>query len=282
MDLISWHKYFQKSLKEKHSERAITSFFKHLLKSFFDWEPTTLGLSPNKMLETAQEEKLKSALQDLLADKPLQYIVGFSDFMELQLEVTPATLIPRPETEELVSWVLEDYKDSLIEIAVIDVCTGSGAIALALKHQRPHWQIDGYDVSSEALEVAERNATNLQLAVYFGILDLTINKSSLPKCDLIVSNPPYVNPDEKTEMEFNVLDYEPHLALFTPNDDPLFYYEKLFVLAQKSLQASGRLYLEINPKYCEELKRMALSYDCKNVESRMDIFGKQRMLCCHF
>ncbi len=280
MDLISWHKHFQKSLKGKHSERAITSFFKHLLKGFFDWEPTTLGLSPHKILETFQEEKLKRALQALQADKPLQYVVGFSNFMELPLEVTPATLIPRPETEELVSWILEEYEDAAAKIMALDMCTGSGAIALALKHYKPNWAIEGYDVSRDALAVAKKNASTLQLDVHFGVFDLTDSAFSLPKYDIIVSNPPYVSPDEKREMEVNVLDYEPHLALFTPSDNPLFYYEKLFLLAQKSLQESGRLYVEINPKFHKELEKMALAFGSKRIRMRNDIFGKPRMLCC--
>ena len=278
MTLLNWHQLFQERLQTKHSKPAITTYFKHLLAAFFDWEPTVLGLYPDRELSSSQADELQKALEALQRDKPLQYIIGHTEFMDLTLKVGSDTLIPRPETEELVGWILEDHGSS--RLTVTDLGTGSGCIALALKHYRPDWELHAVDVSIAALTVAEENAKMLSLRVHFHNADLGSSDIALPKCNLIVSNPPYVSFPEKVEMESNVLDYEPHLALFAPEQKPLYFYEQVFKIALKKLSKGGAIYLEINPLFCNELMEMVVSFGFKNPTIRQDLFGKNRMLRC--
>ncbi|MGB0657420.1 MAG: peptide chain release factor N(5)-glutamine methyltransferase [Flavobacteriaceae bacterium] len=278
MTLLYWHQLFQEHLQTKHSKSAITTFFKHLLAAFFHWEPTVLGLYPERELSPSQGKQLQKALEDLKKDKPLQYIIGHTEFMDLTLRVNPDTLIPRPETEELVGWILEDHGSSALTAA--DLGTGSGCIALALKHYRPHWELHAVDISKAALAIAEENAKALSLAVHFHKGDLRSSAIALPNCKLIVSNPPYVSFSEKIEMQSNVLDYEPHLALFAPEQKPLYFYEQVFKLALKKLSKGVAIYFEINPLFCDELMEMVVSFGFKNPTIRQDLFGKNRMLRC--
>ncbi|MGB2137187.1 MAG: peptide chain release factor N(5)-glutamine methyltransferase, partial [Flavobacteriaceae bacterium] len=187
-------------------------------------------------------------------------------------------LIPRPETEELVKWVLNDFNDVQNYINVLELGTGSGCIAISLAKEQSKFNIEALDVSETALEIAKKNAIRHHIEIDFIHQDMTALVVWNKSLDVIISNPPYIEAEEKREMLPNVLDYEPHLALFTPEQDPLYFYRKIIALAQSSLKSNGCLYLEINPKFKENLLTFIKSETFKDIEVRNDIFGKNRML----
>ena len=215
---------------------------------------------------------LDSILNRLLQHEPIQYIFGRILWRGLTLRVTPATLIPRPETAELVDWALTCYPaDS--PIRVLDACTGSGCIAIALKRERPQWQVDAFDISAEALEIAKANAkANANADIRFFRHDL-LGDAPLPDYDLIVSNPPYVRLSERAEMRPEVLDYEPHTALFVPDSDALIFYRALARLHARTLC------VEINEAFPNEISRLFLEAGYESVEARTDSYGKPRFVC---
>src|SRR5690554_519790 len=206
-------------------------------------------------------DRMQEVLPGLLSGKPFQYVIGTSWFYGLTLEVNEAVLIPRPETEELVDQIIKDVKewkpDSLGEaLRILDIGTGSGCIALALKKNLPEVQVDAMDVSVAALGVARQNAENLELEVRFmelDILEWDLVVDEAVKWDVIVSNPPYITPAEKREMEAHVLDFEPELALFAPEEAPLIFYQHIPDFARVHLKASGALYFEINQAFGQEV-----------------------------
>src|SRR5699024_2222809 len=201
-------------------------------------------------------------------------------FKGLKLKVTADTLIPRPETEELVDWIIEDYKSVKQPIKAMDIGTGSGCIALALKKEWRESEITAVDISEKALEVAKYNAKSLELSIEFmqmNILDGDLQKENL---DFIVSNPPYVREIEKKEMRSNVLDYEPDLALFVANSDPLLFYRNILEVAQKTVKEEGSVYFEINESFALETIELAKRLGWENTRLKKDIFERDRMLRC--
>ena len=205
---------------------------------------------------------------------PVQYIFGHIDWMGLDLRVTPATLIPRPETAELVTWILQSFSKNT-PMRVLDIGTGSGCIAIALKHRAPQWHVMGIDISSEALEVARDNALRNGVEVKWqqlDILDHNLGKKDDWQWDIIVSNPPYICEKEKADMESRVLDYEPHSALFVPDNDPLLFYRRI-----ASLKAP-MLFFEINEAYGIEVCEMMKGMGYTNVQLKHDMYGKPRMV----
>lgn len=275
MDLLQWHNTFQEELHHLYSPEEIRDFFKRLLMAFLGWDPTVLALDPHRVFSTAAAAQMEKALTDLRAQRPLQYIIGHTQFMSLSVAVSPDTLIPRPETEELVSWVLESAPPATRSL--MDIGTGSGCIALALKYYQPSWQINALDISEKALTVAQRNSQKLDLEINFQQMDIetAIGNDTF---DCIVANPPYVTQAEKTQMRDNVLKYEPHSALFVPDSNPLRYYKAIFRFADNALAAQGKIYFEINPLFAEAMVDLAVTHGFKNYEFKTDIFGKKRML----
>ena len=222
-------------------------------------------------------EKLEKILQRLEKSEPLHYVLGKAWFMDFELKVNSSVLIPRPETEELVHWVLET-KDQTNK-TVLDLCTGSGCIALALR-KKGHWlSVSGLDVSKDALEVALQNGQNLNLGVDWIEADLlaTEIKLHLPG-DVWVSNPPYVLLSESSELAAHVIDYEPHIALFVPLNDPIIFYSKILELGIEFLPAGGVVYFELNPLTAEWVKEAFLNFGYEGIEFRKDMFGKVRMI----
>lgn len=275
MNLVSCHNLYQESLKSIHTRDEIRHIFKSLISGFFDWEQTILALDPHRILSSFETKRMKKALDDLQKERPLQYILGYAYFRELRIEVNEATLIPRPETEELVGWVLSNNKKQYQ--SVLDIGTGSGCIALALKNAQPSWRLTALDISENALVIAQHNSQQLGLKIE--CLHSDINKVEFKQeFDCIVSNPPYVTQAEKTQMKTNVLDYEPHTALFVSDSDPLLYYRAVLECAQKVLTPSGQIYFEINPQFSYALIDLAVNYGFPNTEIKTDTFGKKRML----
>lgn len=233
---------------------------------------------------TDKKQSLLKILEELKTGKPLQYVIGETEFYGLTFKVNPSVLIPRPETEELVEWILSDLRKPKISIEglkIIDIGTGSGCIPISLKKNLPEAQLYALDISTEALGVSKQNAALNQTMVNFiqaDILNLLNKQPSDEKFGIIVSNPPYVTDAEKKQMLPNVLQHEPHLALFVPDNDPLIFYKAIADFAIKHLDTTGSLYLEINENLGEETVQLLKQMGFKNIELRQDLSGKDRMI----
>ena len=221
-----------------------------------------------------RESLLNSALERLSKGEPLQYVIGSTPFCGLTFKVDSRVLIPRPETAELVDWVAQDAAKTGY---LLDVGTGSGCIAVSLAHRLPDWKVQGWDISDGALEVARENSHRNGTEVEFRKVDI-LNATAHSELDVIVSNPPYVMESEKSQMEDTVLEFEPHMALFVSDSNPLLFYRAIAEFGHKALNPGGRLYFEINPLKVEELKEMLTNAGYHSIETRCDIFGKLRMI----
>ncbi|HQT23511.1 MAG: protein-(glutamine-N5) methyltransferase, release factor-specific [Sphingobacteriales bacterium 17-39-43] len=235
-------------------------------------------------IPTDKFQSLLKILEELKTGKPLQYVIGETEFYGMTFKVNPSVLIPRPETEELVEWILSDIRKSKISIEglkIIDIGTGSGCIPISLKKNLPEAQLFALDISPEALGVSKQNAALNTTRIQF-IQDDIRNSVSREligeKFGIIVSNPPYVTEAEKQQMLPNVLEHEPHLALFVPNDDPLIFYRAIADFAIKHTDTNGSLYLEINENLGEETVQLLKQMGFKNIELRQDLSGKDRMI----
>ena len=279
MRLSEFRSHFQKTLLEIYSKEEADSIFKRLIDFYFEWDASFPIINPNYLLDFNASEKLKFALSELRKEKPLQYITHQATFFGIDFFVNQSVLIPRPETEDLVNWVLEDiYKNKIISPQLMDIGTGSGCIAVSLANANKQINVTAIDLSEEALRVAKKNAKKHRVKIDFIKHDIQSLFHWKNPLDIIVSNPPYVHPNEKKEISPNVLNYEPHMAIFTPENDPLYYYRLIINFALAVLKSGGSLYLEINPKYLELLKSNFSDDTFGEIEVRNDIFGKSRML----
>ena len=235
------------------------------------------GMTRTEILFSNQKKEipnLPEILDRLRKHTPIQYIFGHTDWMGLRLKVTPATLIPRPETAELVEWILSTC-DNNMPLRIVDIGTGSGCIAIALKKKCPIWQVQGIDISSDALQVASENAMHNGVEVEWTQADILSPETEnlLASCDIIVSNPPYICNREKADMDARVLDHEPHSALFVPDDDPLLFYRRI-----ASLRSAQSIYFEINEAYGQEVCDMLEELGYTDIQLKNDIYGKARMV----
>lgn len=240
------------------------------------------GLSKADILCGAVEEmtaektaELNKIFGRLTEGEPVQYVLGRAEFCGRWFNVRPGVLIPRPETEELCAWITADSKASASP-KVLDIGTGSGCIAITLQLDMPESKVTAWDISADALDVARENAQRLGANVNFVKLD-ALNAKPEGEWDVIVSNPPYICEKEKKDMAVNVLEHEPHTALFVPDADPLLFYRAITRLAVQTLSKGGRLYFEINPIYADDTCRMMRAEGMTEVELRSDMYGKQRM-----
>lgn len=277
MTLIEARNLYRVSLSTRYTEGEIDYYFKSILATVLQIEPLSIALQPHLELEAKKKERLKQILEALIQEKPLQYILGQIPFRKLVLKVNPLVLIPRPETEELVDWVIADYLDIQSEVVAIDMGTGSGCIALSLKKEQPLFQVHVLDLQQDILGLVQENANLNEVEVNCIAWDMTQLEKLQFKVDLIISNPPYITPQEKTAMKKNVLDYEPHQALFVPQENPLLYYRHILEYAQKNLKSKGKLYFEINPLFESELETLISSFEYYSLTKREDLFGKVRM-----
>ena len=239
---------------------------------------STLDLYAGKDMNFSAE--IKSRTEDILARlkryEPLQYIMGEALFDGLRLEVSPAVLIPRPETVELVDWITQDHPEE--NLRVLDVGTGSGCIPIALAKRLNHPVISAWDVSHEALDVARRNAKNNGVSIDFREVDVLQGELPINQLDVIVSNPPYIGESEKKNMDHNVLDWEPELALFVPDADPLVFYRRIAEIGLEILSEHGCLYYEINQLYGCETVSLLKNMGYVSIELKKDLSGNDRMI----
>lgn len=235
------------------------------------------GLSRSQILSGCKITKnfahVQEVIDRLLHFEPIQYIFGHTEWRGLDLRVTPATLIPRPETAELVEKIFgtPEYRNPGTSLKILDIGTGSGCIAIALKKAHPEWQVTGIDISSEAIEVARENAARNGVEVTFHVAD--IFSDSIGDFDLVVSNPPYITESEKSSMLPNVLDFEPHTALFVPDSDPLKFYRRI-----AELKLGKYLFFEINEAYPAEVSAMLADLGYTDILITKDIYGKARII----
>jgi release factor glutamine methyltransferase len=269
----------QDELKSFYPATEIRQFVRIVFEHLLDFSTTDLLIKGDTVLDKPQGAFVEECVKRLKKYEPVQYITGETDFLDLKLKVTPATLIPRPETEELVMWVAEHLNSSGMH--VLDIGTGSGCIALGIKSRNPEVIAEAWDVSDEALKTAKENAETNNLDVKFekvDILNFEPDEKYTGRYDVIVSNPPYVRESEKELMEKNVLDYEPHLALFVDDSDPLLFYRVIAVIAKKLLKKGGMIFFEINEAFGDETKKLLENYGYSSVEVKKDINGKDRMV----
>jgi len=268
---------FQSELASFFDAMEIDQFFYLTLEKFHHLKRIDLALNPNFEINSDEIKEWDSVLMHLKKQKPIQYILGETSFYGLTFQVNEHTLIPRPETEELVEWILESNQKQS-QISILDIGTGSGCIPITLKKNLPKATVFGLDISDKALEVTRRNALINDTTVTFLQKDILTTTVLEQKFDVIVSNPPYVRELEKKEINPNVLEFEPHLALFVTDNDPLVFYRKITQLANEYLQPNGQLYFEINQYLGAEMIALVKSYGFTQVELRKDIYGNDRML----
>lgn len=257
-----------------------------LVKMLFEYSCAISGASfalrRNEFLPQGQHDKFLEALQQLLHHVPIQYIIGSTWFYNLNIEVNPAVLIPRPETEEMVDLIVAEARrlNPIAGYRLLDIGTGSGCIAVALKKSLPQWDVEACDISEEALLVARRNAENAGTGIKFTNTDILQWKEwqNSTSYQLIVSNPPYVCEQEKSQMMPNVLDNEPGLALYVPDDDPLLFYRSIAEFSASHLVKGGKLYLEINENFGSEMVILLESHGYSHIELRRDFRGKDRFV----
>ena len=271
--------HFTEVLAEKFPKREAVQLMRILLEDLFgiDWNQQLMN--PDLRIDEHQHYQLSEAVKRLLAGEPVQYVTGIARFNDLLLKVSPAVLIPRPETEELVQKISTSLpKEKTIRIW--DIGTGSGCIAIALAKQFPHAEVIAFDVSEGALQIAKENAESNGAKVTFvhdDVLNPTSDYFNQP-VDLVVSNPPYVCDSERAAMEDNVLNWEPEKALFVPDDDPLRFYRQILTLAKTQLTPDGQVWFEINERMGEELLSLCREMGLSNAEVLEDFAGKPRFV----
>lgn len=276
MLLSSYKKHFFQSLESEFPETEIQSFFFLLTEKYLGLNRLDLALKPDLELDEDQKLRFDEALKRLQDHEPVQYIIGEKEFFGLKFKVNPHVLIPRPETEELVEWILQDYKQRH-GIKLLDIGTGSGCIPVSLAVNLQDAEVNAVDISEEALETARENAKINNADVRFQQMDILKAKTLDRKYDVIVSNPPYVRELEKKEMHENVLKHEPETALYVNDDHALIFYSKIAELAAENLSSGGYLYFEINQYLAEETAELVAVFGFET-ELKRDIFGNFRML----
>jgi release factor glutamine methyltransferase len=269
---------YHSELDAIYKQEEVDSFFYLVIGHYLDLERFVLAIKPQLVVTKAEEQSLFEALGQLKLEKPIQYILGSTQFMDLEFKVNENVLIPRPETEELVRWIINDFEiigDK--EINILDIGTGSGCIAITLAKYLKNAKVDALDISKNALEVARENASLNKVDVGFIEADILKLEYLEDKYDIIVSNPPYVRMLEKEQIKSNVIENEPELALFVEDKDPLVFYRKISELAKSNLKKGGCLYFELN-QYLGEKTKALLKNDFYEVELHKDMFGNDRML----
>ena len=271
--------HIEKELQGLYPKTEIQAFVRLIIEHIYGFDYTQLLLHKNGKSGDNEIAEIKLLVERLKKFEPIQYILGETEFYGLKLKVNPSVLIPRPETEELVNWILNS--EIIKSPNIIDIGTGSGCIALALKNKLPEAKVTAVDISAKALQTAEKNAIGNNLDISFikaDIFDWEILKWET--FDVIVSNPPYVREMEKAKMNPNVLNYEPSSALFVTDTNPLVFYDAIAGFAKKYLKKNGLLFFEINEALTSDIESLLRETGFNNIEIRKDINGKSRMVRC--
>lgn len=280
MTIREYRNQFIAQLEALFGREEAESFFYLTLSDFRGMSRADLALNPESVLSDEEAPQWDFVLAQLKKEVPIQYILGKTEFFGLEFEVNENVLIPRPETEELVSWILSNQQinASTDQPKILDIGTGSGCIAIALAKNLPNARVHAIDVSEAALTVAKKNAARNNVSVNFLRKNILDTNFLLESFDIIVSNPPYVRELEKHEIRRNVLDYEPHLALFVSDNDALLFYRKIADLAKRHLTKHGQLYFEINQYLAKETMEVLEQNGFGFLELRKDIYGNNRMV----
>jgi release factor glutamine methyltransferase len=282
MTIKHYRDQFIQELTPLYDAGEAESFFYLILEANHQLKRIDIALQPELVLSTSELETWNLILEQLKKEIPIQYILGTTHFYGLEFEVNSAVLIPRPETEELVDWIVQKskIKNQKSKIKILDIGTGSGCIAISLAKNLPNAEVFALDVSEKALAIAKKNAELNQVAIQFIHQSILQTEDLGQQFDIIVSNPPYVRHLEKQEIKKNVLDNEPHLALFVADDNALIFYLKIAELAQKNLSTTGQLYFEINQYLGQETLDLLQEMGFKDAVLRKDIYGNDRMIQC--
>jgi release factor glutamine methyltransferase len=282
MNIVTLKDWFFIELEDHYSTEETESFFYLLTEHFIKRSRLELALDPNFKITHNILKRFESTVERLIQNEPIQYIIGSTDFLGLNIKVDKFVLIPRPETEELVNWILKDIesRNKKSKLSILDIGTGSGCIAIALAKKLFNVDVDAIDISEEALKVAKRNGAINGVEVNFIREDILQVDTFLKSYDIIVSNPPYVTLSDKEKMSANVVDHEPEEALFVPNKDPMIFYRHISKLGQFILKEKGSIYFEINEYLSDDLLNLKEIQLFPKIELRKDIFGKDRMIKC--
>lgn len=264
------------SLSELYPATEVKAIRKLLFEKIVKMPEYEVHLNPNDLTSSNIFSRISEVLDELRKGNPVQYVIGEADFMDIVFDVNSSVLIPRPETEELVHWIISNNKSN--SPMILDIGAGSGCIAISLAKYLSNAKVSALDVSEKALSVAKRNAIKNSVNVDFIIGDiLELSEIDGAPFDIIVSNPPYVRELEKQLMNRNVIDFEPHLALFVNDNDPLLFYRTIAQKSKNWLKPNGQIYFEINEAFGNEIKDMLIGNGFTDVEIRKDINGKDRM-----
>ena len=278
MILEDYRTKIREQLSSLYPREEIESLASIIFEFVLNMSKVEVALSRKLSLSKDQLNSLDVVLDRLVASEPIQYITGNTQFYGLELQVNSATLIPRPETEELVEWILAEIEKRAMRLSILDIGTGSGCIAIAIAKNTLKTVVDAVDISLPALETASGNAQNNGTTVTFFQQDILEASSLSKQYDIIVSNPPYVRELEKKEIRNNVLKYEPHTALFVRDNDPLVFYRHIAKLAVDNLRVGGQLFFEINEYLGKETIDILKEIGFNQVELKNDLFGKNRMV----
>ena len=277
--------HFINSLEGLYPIEELKSFFYLLAGKYLNLSRINIALQLNNELTHEEQSSFYKAVDRLRNHEPIQYILGETEFFGMPITVNKQVLIPRPETEELVSWIIEDVDKN--EATILDIGTGSGCIAISLAKKLNNAVVSAIDISTRAIEVAKKNTLINNVNIEFSRVDVLnfeadsdLQHKWESKFDIIVSNPPYVRMQEKKLMKLNVIDHEPDIALFVEDDDPLLFYRKISQLSKQYLRHNGTLYLEINEYLGLEMEKMLNKAGFKHVLLKKDMFGKNRMIKC--
>lgn len=278
---------FQEQLGSLYPKEEIDNFFFILTEEYLNLKRIDIALDPDKKIDQTIQKHFNSALDRLKNEEPVQYIIGTTIFYDLHFKVNKNVLIPRPETEELVNWILQEVRSlpagkGRSKINILDIGTGSGCIAVSLAKNLPEADVWAMDISEKALETARQNAALNNVKIQFLKEDILQLTSTDQKFDIIVSNPPYVRIQEKHQMKKNVLKYEPDIALFVKDDDPLLFYRKITHFAKNNLYENAKLFFEINQYLAKETSDLLKNNGFTSVEIKKDIFGNDRMIMAKF
>ena len=265
------------ALREHYPDSEALALAKMLLVEAFGFSTLELYGGKDKEISGKRLDVLNEMIARLKKNEPIQYVIGAEVFCGWTFEVNENVLIPRPETQELVRWIEADWKSDA-PCRILDVGTGSGCIAISLSKLLEGAEVEAWDISEGALRVARRNADRNEAQVFFRRVDVLKACTEDCRYDVIVSNPPYITESEKQDMDANVLDWEPHTALFVPDADPLLFYRRIAELGVSMLNEGGALYFEINRTYGEETVRMLEGLGYKQIELRKDNWGNDRMI----